>query len=558
MQKTCTNCGSQFEITQSDLDFYDKISPVFDDKNIPLPPPGNCPECRQQRRLAWRNERKLYERPCDMCKQSMIAAFPPDSPFTVYCHDCWWSDKWDPTEFGQDYDFNLPFFEQFKELMSKVPKAGVFQLNNENCKYNMLLAFSKNTYLSPGSYCMENCIYVRKGQYCRDCINSNVLNKCELVADSSNCDGCYSAYQMINCRGCSNSSYLQDCSNLKNCFMCCGLQNKEHCIKNEQYSEDEYEITVDDLKKKNPEELLNEFLEFCKTIPKKAQIQLNCEKSSGDYLYNCKNAIECYDCFNVEDSKHLFECESVKDSMDLTCHDKDIELCYELSSGGEKNYLTKFCFCTIASPRSAYLFFCFYLADSFGCNGFHSRAQNCILNKQYTKEEYEELVPKIIEHMNKTGEWGEFFPIELSPFAYNETAAQDYFPMTKKEVEAKGWKWRDEKDEMPQVEKIIPGEKLPDSIEDIPDDVLNWAIKCEATKRPFRIIKQELEFYRKMNLPIPHFHPDERHKRMMALRNPRKLWKRNCDKCSKEIQTTYASDRPETVYCEECYLKEVY
>jgi len=29
----------------------------------------------------------------------------------------------------------------------------------------------------------------------------------------------------------------------------------------------------------------------------------------------------------------------------------------------------------------------------------------CILNKQYSKEEYEELVPKIIEHMQKTGEW---------------------------------------------------------------------------------------------------------------------------------------------------------
>ncbi len=53
----------------------------------------------------------------------------------------------------------------------------------------------------------------------------------------------------------------------------------------------------------------------------------------------------------------------------------------------------------------------------------------CILNKQYSKEEYEVLVPQIIEHMQKTGEWGEFFPVCLSPFGYNETVAQEHFKL---------------------------------------------------------------------------------------------------------------------------------
>jgi hypothetical protein len=182
----------------------------------------------------------------------------------------------------------------------------------------------------------------------------------------------------------------------------------------------------------------------------------------------------------------------------------------------------------------------------------------CILNKQYTKEEYERLVPKIIAKMKADAEWGEFFPVELSPFAYNETVAQEYFPLTKEEVLKRGWKWRDEKDDVPKVSKIIPAAKLPDSIDDIPDDILNWAIQCEATKRPFKIIKQELEFYRKMRLPIPCFHPDERHRRRMALRNPRKLWKRECMKCRKPIETTYAPERPEIVYCERCYHATIY
>jgi hypothetical protein len=54
---------------------------------------------------------------------------------------------------------------------------------------------------------------------------------------------------------------------------------------------------------------------------------------------------------------------------------------------------------------------------------------------------------------------------------------------------------------------------------------------CEVSGKPFRIIKQELEFYRKHNLPIPHRHPDVRHTDRMKLRNPRKLRDRKCNKC---------------------------
>jgi hypothetical protein len=87
-------------------------------------------------------------------------------------------------------------------------------------------------------------------------------------------------------------------------------------------------------------------------------------------------------------------------------------------------------------------------SNLFGCSGLKS-ASYCILNKQYTKAEYEILVPKIIEHMMKISspsdegdahraggvmEWGEFFPSSMSPFGYNETVAQEYYPMTRDEV----------------------------------------------------------------------------------------------------------------------------
>lgn len=55
--------------------------------------------------------------------------------------------------------------------------------------------------------------------------------------------------------------------------------------------------------------------------------------------------------------------------------------------------------------------------------------KNGVFNILYSQQEYDALVPKIIDHMKSTGEWGEFFPHQLSPYAYNETIAQEYFPL---------------------------------------------------------------------------------------------------------------------------------
>jgi len=111
---------------------------------------------------------------------------------------------------------------------------------------------------------------------------------------------------------------------------------------------------------------------------------------------------------------------------------------------------------------------------------------------------------------------------------------------------------------LPKATKIIPAEKLPIDISNIPDDILSWAIQCKDTQKSFKIIPQELKFYRENNIPIPRLHPDERHAQRMKLRNPRRLYDRKCNKCEKQIQTTYSPARPEIIYCEECYLKEIY
>lgn len=277
----CKNCQKGFEISESDQAFYKKIQ---------VPEPTHCPDCRQQRRLAFRNERNLFKRKCDLCQKDIISFFPERTFFPVYCSPCWWSDKWDSLNYGQDFDFSRPFFEQFHELMKRVPKMAVLNLNNENSDYNTFVAFSKNTYMSPGSYYMEDCYYCRKSQYCKDSLNSNFLDHCELMSNSANCRNCYNSHFLINCRNCNNCQYVAHSSSCHNCFMCVNLSNKKFHYKNKPYSEEEYKKIVAEQSRRPAEELEREFEDFVRQFPKKYQNQLNSENSSGDYLQNCKNA----------------------------------------------------------------------------------------------------------------------------------------------------------------------------------------------------------------------------------------------------------------------------
>ena len=73
----------------------------------------------------------------------------------------------------------------------------------------------------------------------------------------------------------------------------------------------------------------------------------------------------------------------------------------------------------------------------------------------------------------------------------------------------------------------------------------------------FKITPEEFKFYKKMLIPVPKLCPNCRHFARLAQRTPIKLYDRTCAKCGIEIKTSYASDRPETVYCKKCYNIEV-
>ena len=333
------------------------------------------------------------------------------------------------------------------------------------------------------------------------------------------------------CTQCRSSMFLRDCIQCQDCFLCVNLVNRQYCIRNVQYLKEEYfqRVSVERIACIQNHTLVETFWQ---QYPYRYSYIIGGEKCDGNDIIKSKECHESYSISDSEDIKYTTDSFEAKDVMDVSAFGAHMQLVYDSAVVGRN--ASNILFCDSAVLDVSNLIYCFYCAlgshDLFACSGLRNKSY-CILNKQYTKEEYESLVPKIIAHMRETGEWGEFFPASISPFGYNETVAQEYFPMTREEALAKGFNWSDYEPPAPQVSKTIPADRLPDRIEDIPDDILNWAIVCEVSGKPFRIIRQELEFYRKHQLPIPRRHPDQRHLDRMSLRNPRKLFERKCDKC---------------------------
>ncbi|MDP2670465.1 MAG: hypothetical protein Q8O99_06145 [bacterium] len=119
--KYCSACSSPFEIVAEDILFYEKISPTFAGQRFQIPPPSLCPDCRQQRRLSFRNERSLYKRKCDASGKDIISIYSPDKDYKVYDQKIWRSDDRDPLQYGREFDFTKTFSEQFGEMLHDVP-----------------------------------------------------------------------------------------------------------------------------------------------------------------------------------------------------------------------------------------------------------------------------------------------------------------------------------------------------------------------------------------------------------------------------------------------------
>jgi len=552
--KNCKKCKQEFILEKDDLLFYEKMK---------VPVPKICPPCRFKMRVTFRNERTLYKRTCGLCNRSIITMYNPNSPYTVYCNNCWISDKWDPYSYAQDYDPSRPFFEQLNELIIKVPKSATYSSVstgvNINSEYANFAGGNKDGYLifnsGPGN---ENCAYSRGIIDSRDIFDAYYGN---IIENCYECINVHKSNGIIwgqNISDCIDSRFVLNCSGCTNCFGCVNLRHKSYHFFNEPLPREEWLKRVSEISGSfsKTEEMKKKFLEFSQKFPHRANNNLKVKNCSGDYIFESKNCYQCFEISSCEDIRHSFSVKRAHDCADMIGHCRRSELLYN-GVGVGANARNVICSWWVESSQDVeYSFATRRSNNCVGCDAIQN-GSFVILNKRYDKEKYQEIKNKIIEELKSKDIYGDFFPAELSFFAYNETIGQDNMPLSKEEALAQGFRW-EENLQKTKGKGTIKAEDIPDHIKDVPDSILNEILTCIKCSRNYRLIQRELEFYRKMNIPIPRICWSCRFTSRIVRRGPYKFWNRQCAKCQKEITTNYFPERKEVVYCQKCYQQEVY
>lgn len=521
--RICRVSWKEFIITQQDADFYKKIAPTFGEYIAEIPFPTLCPEERQRRRFVFRNERKLYRRECDATQRQIISIYRPNNGYTIYDQSVWWSDSRDAMEYWIEFDFTRTFSLQFDELMRVVPRVNLLNdyKNQVNSSYVHLCGPAQNCHLIFEAEQDKDCSYSYIIWWCNDCYDCTQIDdssSCYQCVYAKNCFGCKYCYKIINC---TNMFLCEDCYGSSDCFMSTNLENKKYMILNKQYSKEEYFHMIDQYTHKYTVPQLQEY--FGKFNASQWYVRSHEGVWNENVIWslskNCKNCIEADYCTNIKDCKYVSILNGWEDCYDYDSWWDKSSLMYEVQNSWRNcqrvlfsEFIWSECsniyYSDLCPSWNKNLFWCVWLRWK----------EYCIFNKQYTQEEYETLVPKIIEHMKTTGERGEFFDPSLSPFGYNETVAQEYYPTSKKKALMKWFKRSNYEAPAPKSNNITKWSDLPDSIGEIDDSILQTAIECEVTGKLFRIQSRELAFYRKHGIPVPRKHPDQRHLERLEMR----------------------------------------
>ncbi|MBI5220712.1 MAG: hypothetical protein HY978_02670 [Candidatus Liptonbacteria bacterium] len=608
--RACQNCKQNFVIADEDYLFYKKLD---------VPPPTWCPECRMIRRMCWRDEHVLYKRPDNRTGKIIFSAYSEKSGINVWDHNDWWSDGWDPMVYGQEIDWSRPFLTQIRELMQVVPWCGRMAINPVNSDYCHDCGEFKNCFYCFTGQRNEDCSYTTNSSLNKDCLELNEVRESELCYEDFFCIKSYRVFFSCYIENSQDIWFSRNLTGCTNCFGCVSLRNKSYCWYNEQLSPEEYRERLAGFSSnsyRTVTELKREAQGFWLKHPVRAVEGRRSVDVTGNYFTNAR---DCKNSFYVLDSEHNKYCYKLSrstDTMDFTVWGSSSNQCYECSTSGRQNERIRFCFyCYPACRDLEYCLECHTTADCFGCVGLRDK-RFCILNRQYSEEEYRKLRSRIVVQMKdlpyrdakgRVYAYGEFYPPEFSPYGYNETLAHEYFPLTQTEAEERGFRWIEPDNKDYQI-TLQPG-SLPDNIRDVPDSITQEIIACEhATDSwqgaygqcnqhcvtAFRIVPMELAFYRHIGLPLPRLCINCRHYERLKLRTPVKLWQRRCQcqearsdpryaegssearerrarsayrnttkhshgnkPCPNEFETSYSPDRPEIVYCESCYNAEV-
>lgn len=443
----------------------------------------STPEEQLRQVMAWYPNKKLHRRPSSKSGKQIISVYSADVDCPVYQHEEWYADDWDIQ--GLDYSVDTPFFAQFAELQKKAPVVALLSHLQENSEYCQDCEGLKDCYLVFDAINCRDVYYAVRTYETNDCVDIYWVLNSELLYDCTYMFSCYNTKYSFCCKQASDSAFLFNCRNVTHCFMCSNLRNKSYCIRNTQYSKREYQAylaTLDLTDYHSVLRLKKEFDELLNSTIRPGAILENTEAVSGNYLRNSAHCELAFESFDLRDCYNVFQCGAGKDIYgSFMCNDR-IERCFQSVATGIDSFETRNCAFVWHSSEMEYCYLCINCKNCFGCIGLRNKEYH-IFNIPYSREEYQQRKEELVAAMLRRGEYGYFFPIDLSPFPYEDTIAHEFFDagaVHTLEIE------------------LARAAQLDTRSEDVKP-----VVSCAVTGEPFRHTEQELRFYKKHDIPPP-------------------------------------------------------
>lgn len=454
-------------------------------------------------------------------RDNLISRFP-DSPriHHVVNKDDYEALRENFTNHGLDYGVDMPFQEQFQKLFQSIDFSNTISFGkNENTEYADIIIGSKDVYLS--GVVVTSCEYILYSSNIKEgsrwIINSSVvMDHSENIYMSSVVMKGYNIFYSRFINNCNNIWFSTNLIGCSECFGCNWLQNQSYCINNKNYSKEDYFKYKNELLKKK-----SEYMTWYNTTLQILWDNIASKNITGHSIINSWNIENGYFIYNSEDGRNVIL------GGTLGTNQYIFDACwygspygnhfYGVASAGwwDNYYLS----CHISECSNIYYSY-FLISCTFclGCVGLKNKSF-CILNKQYTKEEWYILADKIFSQMNQNGTLGDFFPGNMNPFYFNDTMAyliDDSF--SKEEVEKDGYMWRDDviRIDIPEWSEIVRSNELDtyqwyvrDGNWQINPDIMTKVI-VDKKRNYYKIVPMEYEFLMKHALPLPEIHWLER------------------------------------------------
>ncbi len=549
-ERTCALTGQKWELTAGELEWCWRFL---------VPPSTIHPFVRMKILFAYNSALSLWRKPHAITGEPILSYIHPDNQVKVVTDAEWMS--LDQSSQGRSVDVSQPFFDQlyqryldtsFRALATPGDSVNTIGFGMHKCLDSFMIFASLD---------IERSSYVEASTSVRDSVD--VTNSLGGIAESSSINRCRSLYNChvaFECHDCLNSWFLFDCRNCEYCFGATNQRNKKYLWFNEQLTKEEWERRREAVGLSSYAIFERERKRFFDLVAGSVwpeTFNIAAGASTGEYLEETVRVLEGYQLQKVTDCFRVWFAVGSSDCAYQTGSGFGSEIWQ--TSGAAYSQNVKFSHNLTRCEDVEYCVACMNCSHCFGCVNLN-RKQYCILNKQYTEQDYWRTLDDLKCVMLERGEYGKSVPGKMSIVGMPFSAAALLLGISKEEIELFGGEIYDAKRGMSYMPaEVDPGhrltpEALPDRLEDA-TGLVNRAVWDPAAGRSYPIMPRDFDFAERHHLPLPRKHFLSRLQELNLLSNVPETIDRACASCGKGIKVyrnnTFSTRR---VLCEACYL----